>query len=941
MFRQYSTIWQDRRPTLLLTVACLTVLISGCSRRFWRQQAERDTYEAVSSKLNDPHWSVPRIDLQPDSRSRFHDPYDPDCEPLPPDDPAAHQSMHCVSGRKGYKNWHKLGQALSIENPHWLSSYGVLMENADPVHGHNQVQLEDVTLQQAIELTMIHSRDYQTSIEDLYLTALAVTQEQFNLGVRYFGPGVRVPGATASITDNPGGPDTVGLSPRFGVAQLLPAGTQLAVELANNTLWLFGGGTSSSASTLAFSLTQPLLFRAGRKVVLEALTQAERNVLYSARDLARFRQTLFTTVASDFLQIQRQLQAIRNLEGNILRLEEQLKRQREADGITPGTIRQELDVFPEDAIIPESIRDQLSYDNFPPTLVWRGKTMSDEQRDAILSVSGNRAYQSAAKQLIEFRTGGTISLSAAQLASRLNTQRNRLQDSQRTLADLTDRFKITLGLPPNVGMTLDDSLLQRFTLIDSDLYELDDAVKDLMERRGPLMIVDDIENVDTKELLTQTRAFLTELSEIRVRLAEKVKQVQKEFEPVEQLLQADSSNTRPGEVKRYFLNEDEKTRVQTDYSQDRRQFELTTQKYEQESQLLDMLEDELANSDFPVYLDTDGNGRISNEELPEDWLDIRKPGVDADEGLTYDEIAMEARDGLLRMRERIDPLIKSLQFFQANLRVEQVALNPFRLPGGTDFPDIDEVVEVGLNRRHDLMNARAAVMDARRIVEVAASELEATLDITMTGGLGTTPASRKPFDFSGTAASYSAGLALDTPADKMFERNAYNAALIDYQRARRDYMAVEDQIKQEIRVSWRQLKVSEQQLEIDRQALRVAALQFDIAAQPANLKDENSALNLLTALDSVLDAQNSLLRDWITWELSRLNIYRDMGIMQIDERGLWVDPFYVESISGPSVEPVPDSSSLRSPSPVLSATDSLPDVALPVLEFDTAIGDPE
>jgi len=154
-------------------------------------------------------------------------------------------------------------------------------------------------------------------------------------------------------------------------------------------------------------------------------------------------------------------------------------------------------------------------------------------------------------------------------------------------------------------------------------------------------------------------------------------------------------------------------------------------------------------------------------------------------------------------------------------------------------------------------------------------------------------------------------------------------------------MAIEDQIKQEIRVSWRQLKVSEQQLEIDRQALRVAALQFDIAAQPANLRDENSALDLLTALDSVLDAQNSLLRDWITWELSRLNIYRDMGIMQIDERGLWMDPFYVETISTVPEEPDSDSSSLPNYPSVLSATDSQPDVAVPVLEFDTAFGDPE
>ncbi len=382
------------RLLMALVCTCL-VLFSGCSRRFWRQQAERDTYEAVRSKLNDPRWAVPRVNLTPDPRSRFYDPWNPDCEPLPPDDPAAHQTMHCVSGRRGYKNWHKLGTALSIENPHWLEPFGIEMENADPVHGHSYVDLQDVSLHQAVGLTYIHSRTYQTAIEDLYLTALAVTEEQFNLGVRYIGTSGRVPGLDAGVTDNPGGDNTVNLDPRFGVSQLLPAGGQLAVELANNTLWLFGGGTSSSATSLAFSLTQPLLYRAGRKVVLEALTQAERNVLYSARDLARFRQTLFTGTTADFLAIQLQLQAIRNLEGNIRRVEDQIKIRRAEDQKAPKTISWPLLDMPADDEIPESLAGQLVYDRPHNSLRWTG-AMTEQQIEEILAVSSDPRYQAAA-----------------------------------------------------------------------------------------------------------------------------------------------------------------------------------------------------------------------------------------------------------------------------------------------------------------------------------------------------------------------------------------------------------------------------------------------------------------------------------------------------------------------------------------------------------------
>ena len=89
--------------------------------------------------------------------------------------------------------------------------------------------------------------------------------------------------------------------------------------------------------------------------------------------------------------------------------------------------------------------------------------------------------------------------------------------------------------------------------------------------------------------------------------------------------------------------------------------------------------------------------------------------------------------------------------------------------------------------------------------------------------------------------------------------------------------------------------VSEERLEIDRQTVRNAALQYDntgLAATRTQQGGQDNSFNLLTALDSVLRAQNSLVRDWITYETNRLNIFRDMGIMQIDSDGVWEDEFY-------------------------------------------------
>ena len=319
--------------------------LSGCSRQFWRRQADTDTYNATGEKLNDTRWELPRIHLTPDQRSRFYDPYDPDKEPLPPDDPAAHEFMHRVNGRRGYKSWHKLGRSFAIENPNWLEKYGIEMNGLDPVGGHSEVKLLKVSLPELVELTYIHNRDYQNTLEDLYISALALTQQRYNLGVRYLGRNGNEPFANAAATTFGTGGATGVSTAAFGVSQLLPAGGQMAVELANAVTWNFGQGGSISAPLLGYSVTQPLMFQAGRKVVLEPLTQAERSVLYNARTMARFRQTLFVSVSTSYLNLLLQRQQILNQINNIRQLEEQYEKQKALDSRIPGVVHEKLENF--------------------------------------------------------------------------------------------------------------------------------------------------------------------------------------------------------------------------------------------------------------------------------------------------------------------------------------------------------------------------------------------------------------------------------------------------------------------------------------------------------------------------------------------------------------------------------------------------------------------
>ena len=892
--------------------------LSGCSRQFWRKQADKDSYNAVAEKLNDPHWQVPRFELTPDPRSRFYDPFDPDKEPLPPDDPAAHQYMHSVNGRKGYKNWHKLGTSFAIENPQWLAPYGIQMDGVDPVNGHSQVKLLTINLPQVMDLASIHSREYQDSIEALYLAALTLTAERFKLGVRYLGVSGTEPGVGFNTRTNSSGYATSTLTKSFGVSQLLPTGGQIAVDIANSVTWVFAGnGSQSSAPSIGYSFTQPLLFRAGRKIVLEVLTQSERNVLYAARVLARFRQTLFTQVTSNYLSLLQQRQSILNTMNNIRQLEEQLEVQQVKDSRVPGVVSAALEDF-QGLEIPPVLAGKFSYDG--EWLKWQGDMSADDEL-LLLSISEDADYKSKVQELIDFKKQQVTTLPFLQLRDRLNRSQSNLANSQRTLADQQDNLKLLLGLPPNIGIEVDESLLKPFALISWDLINLETDLRTLQKKIGEELLPDVGQGVmeELPPTFVATQKYVRALNLVSDRLYEVgIVQVKNEFLPIQETLELTKDDWRtasPG--KRYFRSEDERTRLLDRMTNDLRQYRLAERDFAFGSGMLAMLSDLLnVESEEALLrkLDSSGNGLIELAELPEDWSELPRTGDRAAlEVYSVKQLLVESLSGARDLRDKyLLRMAQSLEVIQAALRVEQIAIVPFSLDGSMNVPDIETVINLGLENRHDLMNSRAAVMDARRKVEIEANRLEAGLDVVFRGTQGLNPDAR-------SSTNHSAGVQFTTPLDQVLERNSYRQALVTYQRARRTYMADEDRIKQAIRQSWRQIQVQEYRLEIDRTTVRNAALQYDSASLQAAGGQQTNALSLVNALDSVLQAQNSLVSDWVTYETNRLNIFRDMGIMDIDPRGVWTDPFYQQ------MDNLPVNGNVSSPA-------TPPDVVLPVPE---------
>ncbi|MBX3439588.1 MAG: TolC family protein [Planctomycetaceae bacterium] len=842
-----------------LLAVWLPVSSTGCSRSFWRKQADRDSYEATRENLSDPRWAVPRIDITPDPRSRFYSPYDPDCEPLPPDDPHAHVYMHWVDGWQGYKCWHKFGDLITVENPQWLEPFGLQAEHIDPETGQYTQplpEIKELTLCQALELALIHNREYQTQIENVFLRALQVTAERYQFSVRYLGAAGQTPGVDAVANFSPdGGTDSVRVGSNFGVSQFLPTGGQWFVELVNNTIWLFDGpNQTQTASTLAFGLTQPLLFQAGRKVILESLTQAERNLLYAVRDLARFRRIFFTDVVggqNGFLGLLAQLQIIRNTEANIFRLAEQVEALQAISSQRPSFVREPLDVLPPDVLIPEELQDILQYDGDRNELIWNG-TMTEEQADLFASLSPEPSFQRAVQEIRQTLLTKTVTLDVLRLQSTLANSINQLRLRERQLQDSLDDFKIFLGLRTDFVITLDDQLLDQFQFLDARLMALEAEVKEWIPKWGRID-PDEPDPVLLRQVTERLRDLLIKIQDEGLMI------VREDFGRLEQIY-----DVRMREMD----SEADRERLEYDVIRDRRLFDDAA--YEIDN-LLVKVEQVLSELNQP---------NVSVQRL--------KSAVTETKSLQEDLVTY----------------VGTLQAVEIGLRVELVTTEDFEMSQ-------EQAVTIALENRLDLKNRRALVMDARRKVEVAANALRSMLDLRVEGAINTPGpiGNTDVFEFRGDLSDLRVGVGFDSPLDLNRERNIYRAALVDYQRARRDYMLLEDTVKAQVREAWRQLQVLRRNLETSRVSTRIAAAQFDSAVadayapprpgqQPSASTAGLSGRNIQDALEAVLNAQNSMIGFWVSYEQNRLNIYRDMDIMEIGPDNVWNDPFYRKQCGG-------------------------------------------
>ncbi|MEZ6151757.1 MAG: TolC family protein [Pirellulaceae bacterium] len=295
--------------------ACIVFVLGnlvGCTRSKYTLRADKEAYCLVESRQLDPLWELPTRTVEPQPESRMRVTSALECAPKPIDDRAAHQFMDCPDGFNNTKYYSKIPTQGHTENPIWIDYL--------PRDAESQISL---TQPLAIDLALLHSRDYQTQFEQVYVTALALSGNRFEFDTQWAG-GVGT-NYTATGADL-GNQKQLQVSDRLGLSRNLAGGGQFATGVLNSLFWDFGtGSVQGGSAALVTNFTQPLLRGAFRHVRLENLTQAERNLLYGVRDFARFRRTFHLAVSSEYLSLLTQVQAIHNTRSNVANLQRNLR----------------------------------------------------------------------------------------------------------------------------------------------------------------------------------------------------------------------------------------------------------------------------------------------------------------------------------------------------------------------------------------------------------------------------------------------------------------------------------------------------------------------------------------------------------------------------------------------------------------------------------------
>jgi outer membrane protein TolC len=171
--------------------------------------------------------------------------------------------------------------------------------------------LGDLTLDlpSTLRLAATASREYRARREEAYLAALAFAEARKDYRGR-----LRVGGHAEAFVD--GGDAGVGGGPAAGLERAFATGGGLVLDLVTTFLHALRGDPFAAVSSLVSGELVLPLARGSGPSAREALTQAERDVVYALRSYARFQQEFAVRVAAAYWRAVLRADVLATEEGN-------------------------------------------------------------------------------------------------------------------------------------------------------------------------------------------------------------------------------------------------------------------------------------------------------------------------------------------------------------------------------------------------------------------------------------------------------------------------------------------------------------------------------------------------------------------------------------------------------------------------------------------------
>jgi outer membrane protein TolC len=177
--------------------------------------------------------------------------------------------------------------------------------------------------------------------------------------------------------------------------------------------------------------------------------------------------------------------------------------------------------------------------------------------------------------------------------------------------------------------------------------------------------------------------------------------------------------------------------------------------------------------------------------------------------------------------------------------------------------------------------------DSVRQVDLAANLLRPQIDLGASVAVNSDPADNTGFptpDFD--RYRWNAGLTIDPGLDRKGERNSYRSALIARNRAARTVEQQEDEIKLEVRESWRTLDQAKRNYEISEIGVKLAERRVEEQNLLAEL-GRAKAQDQVDAQNALIDSKNQLTQALVSHTIARLQFWNNMGILYIKDNGQW------------------------------------------------------